>query len=361
MDLADHRDLLTSEAVPPLLALAHEALAACHADLLTARQTVLSARDPVGIHGTRVALRRLRAAATLFGRPLADEMILALRADAKVLADACGATRDLDVFLAGVLKEADASLAPYPDISRELRAFRAAAMRLRRTRHDAARRVLSGETFTAFDSRLARLLAMPVRHIPVVPPLQLPEPHPAGANTLQSAIPGGLVLPQPAAPTTDPMPGVPAVAPLPDALDFARDILRRRDRKLRKGLDRFGKLDGSARHALRLRVKKQRYAAAFLAKLFDHKAADAYIHAAAKLQDALGLANDRIVAAKVVADIRAAARPKGRLDWVAGVLTGWLAMRAQAGGDDERALATAGKRFVRAPRFWRQDEDGEKK
>jgi CHAD domain-containing protein len=145
---------------------------------------------------------------------------------------------------------------------------------------------------------------------------------------------------------------------VPDTFDFARDVLRRRDRKLRKGLNRFDRLDGAGRHALRLRVKKQRYAASFLAKLFDRKAAAAYIHAAAGLQDALGLANDRIVAAKVVADVRAAARPKGRLDWIAGVLTGWLAGRAQAGGDDDRALASAGKRFGKAPRFWRRGDDG---
>ncbi|HKU97681.1 MAG TPA: CHAD domain-containing protein [Vineibacter sp.] len=356
MDLADHRDLLIGETTPPLLALAHEALAACHADLLTARQTVLSARDPVGIHGTRVALRRLRAAATLFGRPLADDMILALRADAKVLADACGATRDLDVFLAGVLKEAEAGLAAHADVAHELRAFRAAALRLRRTRHDAARRTLTGEIFAVFDARLTGLLATPVRYAPV------PPPKPAEPVDSVPSIADLLKLPQPTAPTTDPMPGVPAQPPLPEAEDFARDVLRQRDRKLRKGLERFDKLGGAARHALRLRVKKQRYAASFLAKLFDPKAADAYIHAAAKLQDALGLANDRIVAAKVVADIRAAARPKGRLDWAAGVLTGWLAMRAQAGrDDDERALAAAGKRFVKAPRFWRRGDDGERK
>lgn len=355
MDLADHRDLLIGEATPPLLALAHEALAACHTDLLTARQTVLSVRDPVGIHGTRVALRRMRAAATLFGRPLADEMILALRADAKLLADACGATRDLDVFLAGVLKEAETGLADHADIAHELRTFRAAALRLRRTRHDAARRVLSGEIFAVFDARLTGLLATPVRYAPPVPP---PAAEPVDSVPSLSDL---LKLPQPTAPTMDPMPGVPALPQLPDAEDFARDILRQRDRKLRKGLERFDRLGGADRHALRLRVKKQRYAASFLAKLFDPKAADAYIHAAAKLQDALGLANDRIVAAKVVADVRAVARPKGRLDWIAGVLTGWLAMRAQVGGDDERALATAGKRFGRAPRFWRRGDDGERK
>jgi CHAD domain-containing protein len=155
------------------------------------------------------------------------------------------------------------------------------------------------------------------------------------------------------------MPDEVQVPAMPDAVDFARDVLRRRDRKLRKGLGRVDDLDGGRRHALRLQVKKQRYAAQFLATLFDRKAAAAYIHGAAGLQDALGLANDRIVAAKVAADVRAAARPKGRLDWVAGVLAGWLVIRAQGSDKDDRALAAAAKRFTKAPRFWRGSARGE--
>ncbi len=337
MDLADHRATMGSTVGPTLETLAREALASCHADLLAARQTVLSSRDPTGIHGTRVALRRLRAAATLFGRSLHDEMFLALRTDAKQLANACGATRDLDVFLIGVLAEAEQTFATQPNIIDDLRSFRAAALRLRRTRHDAVRRVLTSEIFAVFDARLTGLLASPLR-----PALVLAPP------VLVSGIALGRAMPDEAQ--------VPA---MPDAVDFARDVLRRRDRKLRKGLDRFDELDGGKRHALRLRVKKQRYATQFLATLFDRKAATAYIHGAAGLQDALGLANDRIVAAKVAADVRAAARPKGRLDWVSGVLAGWLAMRAQGSDKDDRALASAAKRFTRAPRFWRGSARGE--
>ena len=336
MDLTDHRTAIGQAGVPPLEALAREALASCHADLLAARQTVLSSCDPVGIHGTRVALRRLRAAATLFGRALGDELMLALRPDAKQLADACGTTRDLDVFLVGVLAEAQATFAARPDIVDKLRSFRAAALRLRRTRHDAARRVLTSEILAGFDARLTALLKAPA--------------YSAAPPALQSAVALGHATPDEAL--------VPAI---PDAVDFARDILRRRDRKLRKGLGRLDKLDGAGRHRLRLQVKKQRYATSFLATLFDRKAAEAYIRAAAGLQDALGLANDRVVAAKVVADVRAAARPKGRLDWVSGAMAGWLAVRAQMSDKDDRAVAAAAKRFIRARRFWRRRGNGDGK
>jgi CHAD domain-containing protein len=326
MDLADYRAVTAGSQMPTVAALAGEALATCHAELLAARQTVLSTRDPSGIHATRVALRRIRAAATLFGRALGDEAVLALRTDAKQLADACGPTRDLDVFLGGALAEAETLLASRDDIAAEFRSFRAIALRLRRARHDAVRRVLAGDVFTVFDARLAGLLARP-SPVPASPPLQSDAPS-----------------------DVDQAP--------PDAAAFARDVLRRRDRKLRKRVVRLDRLDGAGRHALRLRVKKQRYAATFLAGLFDRKAAAAYIRGAAGLQDALGLANDRVVAAHVVADVRAAARPKGRVDWIAGVLAGWLAACGQLGGGDDAALAAAARRFSRAPRFWRRKARG---
>jgi CHAD domain-containing protein len=274
----------------------------------------------------------MRAAATLFGRVLADDAILVLRSDAKQLADACGATRDLDVFLMGVLAEAEETLAERIDAAEQLRSFRAAALRLRRGRHNAVRHVLTSEIFSIFDARVTGLLATPMRR--------------SGTVSL-----GHVAAASAAA-------GNPDLKPVPEAADFARSVLRRRDRKLRKGLDRFDRLDASERHALRLRVKKQRYAASFLAGLFDRKAAAAYIRGAADLQDALGLANDRIVATRVVADIRVAARPKGRLDWIAGMLTGWLVMRAQGNGKDEHTLTVAVRRFRKAPRLWRHGAGG---
>ena len=50
---------------PPDRAL-RQIVAECHRDLLKHRAIVLASRRSVGIHQTRVALRRLRAALTLF-------------------------------------------------------------------------------------------------------------------------------------------------------------------------------------------------------------------------------------------------------------------------------------------------------
>ncbi|TXL75654.1 CHAD domain-containing protein [Vineibacter terrae] len=308
-----------------LEALARETLATCRADILAARQIVLASRKPEGIHRTRVALRRLRAAAKLFGRALQNERVLALASEAKRFACACGAARDLDVFLASALKEAQEHFVRQADTAEALRSFRATVLRRRRGQHEAARLALSSTLFEALDDRLKELLAEPLR------------------TTLDSCV---CEHPQ------DGMPPGGALGLAGDARVFAREALQRRDRRLRKKLKRFDKLDAAQRHQLRLRVKKQRYAATFVTSLFDHRDASAYIQATAALQDALGFANDRATAVYVVADVRSFAHPRGRVDWGAGVLKGWLEALALAGQADQ-AVLSAIKHFARAPRFWR--------
>src|SRR5260370_1793694 len=69
----------------PDVALRH-IVAACHADLLKYRAVVLASRRPIGLHQTRVALRRLRAAFGLFKSAVDGPVVRALSADAKRLA-----------------------------------------------------------------------------------------------------------------------------------------------------------------------------------------------------------------------------------------------------------------------------------
>jgi CHAD domain-containing protein len=262
-----------------------------------------------------VALRRLRAALALFREPLAGDPVLALREDAKRLATACGPTRDIDVLLAGEFARAVTALAHLPRAPGDLAALRETALRLRRSRHQQARAALSGEAFATFDRTLADRLDRPLA---VEPATQ------------------GMIGP----------------------LAFARDRLRRRHKRIIKRLRGLDELPAEARHRLRLQVKKQRYAASFLAPLFDPAAARAYIGAAASLQDALGLANDRVEAMRIVGEIAEAARPAGRLDWVAGALSGWLSAAPTAEIEDK--VARAARRFARVERFWRdghQDEE----
>ena len=78
-------------------------VAQCRDDLLKYRAVVLKSSRSVGIHQTRVALRRMRAALGLFRSAPANEIarreIEALAGEAKWLAGECAPARDLHVFL----------------------------------------------------------------------------------------------------------------------------------------------------------------------------------------------------------------------------------------------------------------------
>src|SRR5215472_13073997 len=93
---------------PPDAALRRIA-AECHADLEKYRAIVLQSRRPVGIHQTRVALRRLRAAFSLFRGavvgPTETRLVRSLAAEAKWLASECAPARDLHVFVTETVSE----------------------------------------------------------------------------------------------------------------------------------------------------------------------------------------------------------------------------------------------------------------
>src|SRR5436190_24114253 len=92
---------------PPDRAL-RQIVAACQVDLRKNRAIVLASRRSVGIHQTRVALRRLRAALTLFRSAVAaneNRRVRALAAEARWFAGECAPARDLHVFLTETLED----------------------------------------------------------------------------------------------------------------------------------------------------------------------------------------------------------------------------------------------------------------
>src|SRR5476649_2156126 len=99
-----------SPTTPPEAAL-RQIVAGCHADLLQFRAIVLASRRPIGIHQTRVALRRLRAALNLFRPavrgPIEEPLMRSLSAEAKWLAGECGPSRDLYVFMTESVEDPD--------------------------------------------------------------------------------------------------------------------------------------------------------------------------------------------------------------------------------------------------------------
>jgi CHAD domain-containing protein len=269
----------------------------CRADLLKYRAITVQSRRSIGIHQTRVALRRIRAAFNVFRGAAAGETgrreLKALSAEAKWLAGECAPARDLHVFLTETAPGAP------PIVTR-------VARRLDKTHLERARTALSGARFTMFDAALQ-------------------------AFAEQEPATGVLRLD-----------------------DFARGVLDARADKVDKRGRKLDRLDKHGLHELRIAIKKLRYAAVFLAPAvartaFDSRAAKAYIQATVRLQGALGTLNDRAVAGQMLADIAVAARPT---EDVAQSLRKLGKQAASGEKRRRRKLERAWKDFGKTGRFW---------
>ena len=271
----------------PDVALRH-IVAACHADLLKYRAVVLASRRPIGVHQTRVALRRLRAAFGLFRSAVDGPVVRALSAEAKWLAGECAPARDLHVFL-------NETVSDVPPIVRRI------GNRLAKTHLERARTALSGARFEGFHRQLDAFAAL----------------SPASTH---------------------------------ERLDeFARSVLDKRHDKVAKRGRKLGSLDERRLHRLRIAIKKLRYAADFLRPAFASPLAKPYIEATARLQGALGALNDRAVAAHVLADLATAARPS---EDAGPPLKALAKQAASGNKRRRRKLERAWMEFRKAGRFW---------
>ena len=265
-------------------------VAGCHADLLKYRAQVLKSSRPEGIHQTRVALRRLRAAFGVFRDVVHGPEVRALAAEAKWLASECGPARDLQVFLTE-------TVADPPPLVRRI------GKRLAEVHLQHARAALSGARFAALDFGLSSFIDKPP-----------PQPHGARLDAFGRAV-----------------------------LAAHHDKVIRRARKL-------GTFDAERLHRLRIAIKKLRYAATYLGPAFASTRVKPYIDLTARLQGALGDLNDRAVAAQVLADIATAARPT---EDVASTLKVLAKQVASGEKRRRRRLERAWTDFRKAERFWR--------
>lgn len=133
--------------------------------------------------------------------------------------------------------------------------------------------------------------------------------------------------------------GPPAGQPLASELASHLAALHRR---VRKDAKRFDALDDEARHALRKRAKRLRYAVEFCAGLYRRKAVDRYLRALRPLQDALGELGDLQLAQRLYAQA-AAGEPRA---WFA---VGWI---TRARHDALANCSVVVRDFARARTFW---------
>jgi triphosphatase len=294
------------EATTPVDDALRRVASACVQQLQANEFGVLESRDPEFLHQARVALRRLRAAFSVFSRaaPKAARAgrVDALRAIDLTLADA----RDWDVFCAGFLPQALADL-PANGAAETLRR-RAMALRARARR--AARATLASRDYQRALLGMARLL--------VTREWQSLRQAPAAAA---------------------------AGAPLHG---FARETLARQRKRLRKLAHGCERSDPRQLHALRLRVKKLRYAGEFLSPLFSRKASRAFLSKLERLQTVLGEHNDVATAARLL-EALAPGSPDGDAQRVLDYLGGYLAARRRGSLDK---LESALRRAIDAKPFW---------
>lgn len=251
------------------------------------------------VHQMRVALRRLRALASVFRAAVACPELEQLRPGLRTLASALGPARDWDVFLEGIGPLVQAAFPQ--DAGMVALLERAAAQR------DAAYAGLAA----LLEGSALRCLAIRTAAIVLARPWEgLPD------------------------------------RPAADMATFGTAVLARRWRRIRRPDGGFKAAPEAALHALRLRAKRLRYAAEAFAPLHPDKAGR-FLKRLAELQETLGHLND---GASTTALMQALADEGGR-GLAGGLVRGFVAGRA---GDARKDIARAWKRLREVERFWEQ-------
>ena len=216
------------------------------------------------VHQARVALRRLRAALRLTRRVcvLPDELMEGLRA----LAAALGPTRDWDVLCSETLP----SIAPhYPDEKGWQGGMQALEARRAEVR-SGMRTALTQARPGAWLLAVQRWLLQHGWRL-----------YPRGGHKYPS---GG------AAPEAQ------RFVQLSPLDKWARRALQKGHRTIVRGARDFKQLPPAQRHALRIAIKRQRYAAEFFQSLFGGRRQARYLAVLRDAQDSLGRANDAQIA-----------------------------------------------------------------
>lgn len=125
---------------------------------------------------------------------------------------------------------------------------------------------------------------------------------------------------------------------------WARRKLEKRHRSIARAARDYAQMRPEQRHALRIAVKRQRYAAEFFQSLFSSRRQARYQTALQDVQDSLGQLNDRQVASRLLSEAGEELGPMG------GFALGWLAGHQTGSGESE--IAKQLKNFVKSTPSW---------
>jgi CHAD domain-containing protein len=213
--------------------------------------------DAEAVHQMRVAIRRMRAAMTLFKTVVRDDRTEAIKAGLKGIVGVLGEARDLDVFLATVLMPARRPERQDP----ELETMIADAQAKRDAAYESLHAMLRSPEFTGTILTVSEWV----------------EAGPWQADGLSEERDGPVAR-------------------------LAAAELQRRWRSVRRRSKRLTRMEDEERHALRIAIKKLRYGIEFFGRLFPGKTMKRrrrkMLGAMEALQEILGELNDIAVAGR---------------------------------------------------------------
>jgi len=275
---------------------------------------VLARSHEEGVHQMRVATRRLRSCLTVYKDLLPAEERRHLVSELKWLIGELGPARDWDVLLAEVLGPVIDDL---PDEDK-LALLRSKAENQRDRAYERAQAAIGSERYVG----LALLLNAWAR----------------GHRWHEHASDDG-----------------PAELFVP-ATVFARKVIDERYQEMVLAGEAFESLSEEKRHAVRIQIKKLRYAVEFFGSLYPKKAFANFLAALKKLQDGLGANNDLAVARTLLGDAIKSTRgkKKARLSYAAGLVVGW---HSHVFDGRERDLSKLWQGVCQSKPFWNEGAD----
>jgi triphosphatase len=275
--------------------------------------------DIEGVHQCRIALRRLRSAFKIYGPLLRRKRIEPIQGVVRSLATILGAARDLDVLQTELLDPAIRALG-------------------------------EAEHLAPLQASLAAKKAEAYQHVSQA----LVSPYYRRFLIDLCAL----------AHTADPGKGPDAPGLDQPLADFAASALSKAHERLLERGDGFETLSETARHEVRIALKRLRYALDFFGNVFDGKPKKKFVTRLARLQDALGCMNDVAVADKMLAQLVEIASNgstptvpvawRHHLSFAAGGIRGWHRRRA---AEIDLQLVNDWNAFVRSKPFWANEQN----
>jgi len=281
----------------------------CLTHLSANEECALAGVDPEGVHQMRVALRRLDATLTLYEPLIPQSQIDRLQLRIKSVTHTLGPARDWDVFLSDMLAPVAANMPNDAD----LKFLRNIALRQRMAAYREVHKTLRSQPYREMWQELALWLA-------------------ERQWRQQAVTEKSLQL-------------------MSDVRSFSETVLDKAHQKLLKRGKGFSVLDARARHKLRIRIKKVRYASEFFSPLYPLERSETFLAALRDMQADLGKLNDVESARGLMDGLTTGDSERARrIARAGGLVIGW---HRHAGALRENRLVRHWRKLKKAAPFWR--------